>query len=63
MQATSAGGRYGVIGDCLNTADDPNIVENPRTMRVVGTDHTGTEQSFKDQQTDELHLLVTANFR
>ena len=32
-------------------------------MRVVGTDHTGTEQSFKDQQTDELHLLVTANFR
>ena len=60
MQATSAGGRYGVVGDCLNTADDPNIVENLRTMRVVGTDHTGTEQSFKDQQTDELHLLVTA---
>ena len=60
MQATSAGGRYGVVGDCLNTADDPNIVENLRTMRVVGTDHTGTEQSFKDQQTDELHLLITA---
>ena len=60
MQATSAGGRYGVVGDCLNTADDPNIVENLRTMRVVGTDHTGTEQTFKDQQTDELHLLVTA---
>ena len=60
MQATSAGGRYGVIGECLNTADDPNIVENLRTMRVVGTDHTGTEQTFKDQQTDELHLLVTA---
>ena len=60
MQATSAGGRYGVVGECLNTADDPNIVENLRTMRVVGTDHTGTEQTFKDQQTDELHLLVTA---
>ena len=60
MQATSAGGRYGVVGDCLNIADDPNIVENLRTMRVVGTDHTGTEQTFKDQQTDELHLLVTA---
>ena len=60
MQATSAGGRYGVVGECLNTADDPNIVENLRTMRVVGSDHTGTEQTFKDQQTDELHLLVTA---
>ena len=60
MQAASAGGRYGIVGDCLNTADDPDIVENLRTMRVVGTDHTGTEQSFKDQQTDELHLLVTA---
>ena len=60
MQATSAGGRYGVVGECLNTADDPNIVENLRTMRVVGTDHTGTKQTFKDQQTDELHLLVTA---
>ena len=60
MQATSAGGRYGIVGECLNTADDPNIVENLRTMRVVGSDHTGTEQTFKDQQTDELHLLVTA---
>ena len=60
MQATSAGGRYGVVGECLSTADDPNIVENLRTMRVVGTDHTGTEQTFKDQQADELHLLVTA---
>lgn len=60
MQATSAGGRYGVVGECLNTADDPNIVENLRAMRVVGTDHTGTEQTFKDLQTDDLHLLVTA---
>ena len=48
------------LGECLNTADDPNIVENLRTMRVVGTDHTGAEQTFKDQQADELHLLVTA---
>ena len=38
----------------------PDIIENLRTMRVVSTDHTGTEQTFKDQQTDETHLLITA---
>ena len=44
----------------MNPADDPNIVENLRTMRVVSTDHPGTEQPFKDQYADETHLLVTA---
>ena len=60
MQATSAAARYGVVGECMNTADDPNIIENLRTMRVVSADHTGAEQTIKDQQTDETHLLITA---
>lgn len=60
MQGTSAAARYGVVGECMNPADDPNIIENLRTMRVVSTDHTGTEQTFKDQQMDETHLLITA---
>ena len=55
MQGTSAAARYGVIGECLNPADDPDIIENLRTMRVVST-----EQTFKDQQMDETHLLITA---
>ena len=62
MQATSAAARYGVVGECMNMAADPNIIENLRTMHVVSTDHTGTEQTFKDQQTDETHLLITADF-
>jgi 2-keto-4-pentenoate hydratase len=60
MQGTNLGARYGIIGDFLHTASDPDIIENLRTMTVVASDHKGRQKSIKHQEEDETNLLVTA---
>ena len=60
MQAFNLGARYGVLGDYIDTRDDPDIVENLRNMTVVASDHMGRPQSVKHQSEDETHLYITA---
>ncbi len=60
MQALNTGARYGIIGDYLDTASDPDIVENLRRMTVISSDHMGNQRSIKYQSDDETNLLVTA---
>lgn len=60
MQALNTGARYGIIGDYINTAQDPDIIENLRNMTVISSDHTGAQRSIKHQSDDETHLFITA---
>ena len=60
MQALNLSARYGIIGDHIDTASDPNIVENLRTMTVVATDHNGVSAPIKYLADDETHVYITA---
>lgn len=59
MQAMMLGGRYGVIGEYLETADDPNIFENLANMTVISANPDGTERSmFQVAVTDSVHPVI-----
>ncbi len=60
MQALNLSARYGIIGDHIDTASDPNIVENLRTMTVLATDHNGVSAPIKYLEEDETHVYITA---
>lgn len=56
MQAFNLGARYGVIGEYLDTASDPNIIENLRNMTVVTSDHTGRTKITYHMNTESIHM-------
>ena len=61
MQAMNLGARYGVIGEYLETADDPDSFDNLANMTVISANPDGTERSmFQVAVTDSVHpVLVT----
>ena len=60
MQALNLSARYGIIGEYLDTASDPDIVENLRNMTVLTTDHNGVPAPIKYLADDETHVYITA---
>lgn len=60
MQALNLSARYGIIGDYIDTASDPDIVENLRNMTVLATDHQGVSAPVKYLKDDETHVYITA---
>jgi len=60
MQALNLSARYGIIGDYIDTASDPDIVENLRRMTVVTSDHRGVSAPVRYVEDDETHVYITA---
>ena len=59
MQAMMLGGRHGVVGEYIDTADDPNIFENLANMTVISANPDGTERSmFQVAVTDSVHPVI-----
>ncbi len=60
MQALNLSVRYGIIGDYIDTASDPDIIDNLRNMAVLTTDHNGVSTPVKYLNQDETHIYITA---
>ena len=61
MQATNLGARHGVIGEYLDTADDPEIFENLRNLTVISANPDGTERSiYEVAERDSVHPVIVA---
>lgn len=61
MQATNLGARYGVVGEFLETADDPDIFENLSNLAVVSSNPDGTQRSiYKVAEIDSVHPVIVA---
>ena len=59
MQATNLGARHGVIGEFLDTADDPDIFENLRNMTVISANPDGTQRSiYQVAERDSVHPVI-----
>ena len=59
MQAMMLGGRHGVVGEYIDTADDPNIFENLANMTVISANPDGTERSmFQVAVTHSVHPVI-----
>lgn len=59
MQAMNLGGKFGVVGEYLETADDPDIFENLANLTVISANADGTERSmFKVAVTDSVHPVI-----
>ena len=61
MQATNLGARHGVIGEYLDTADDPDIFDNLRNMTVISANPDGTQRSiYQVAERDSVHPVLVA---
>ncbi len=61
MQATNLGARHGIIGEHLDTADDPEIFENLRNLTVVSANADGTQRSiYRVAERDSVHPVIVA---
>lgn len=60
MQALNLSARYGIIGEYIDTASDPDIVGSLRNMTVLTTDHEGVSAPIRYLEDDETHVYSTA---
>ena len=59
MQATNLGARHGVIGEHLDTADDPDVFENLRNLTVISANPDGTQRSiYEVAERDSVHPVI-----
>ena len=59
MQATNLGARHGVIGEYLDTADDPDVFENLRNLTVISANPDGTQRSiYEVAERDSVHPVI-----
>lgn len=62
MQATNTGARHGVIGECMDPNEDPNIFTNLRNMTVISANTDGTQRSiYKVGERDSVHPVIVVN--
>ncbi|MEM9533910.1 MAG: hypothetical protein AAGA23_23545 [Pseudomonadota bacterium] len=61
MQATNLGARYGVIGEYVDTASDPDLYADLRDLTVVASNEDGTQRSiFNSLDKESVHVFEAA---